>query len=88
MSKPKKFTSLADMSLPAKDRAKGRKPGVVATPPAQMDHASSPRAKRLTRDGQRWLARMTAEREEAGLAFPRVPFPADFLISDESDAGT
>jgi hypothetical protein len=56
MSKPRGNTTLADMSKLPEERAKGRKPGVIATPPAQMDHATSPRAKRLSRDGERWLA--------------------------------
>jgi hypothetical protein len=56
MSKPKKHKTLADMSLDPADRAKGRKPGITGTPPAQLSHATSPRARRQRRDGERWLA--------------------------------
>ncbi len=59
----KKLTTPADMSLPAGERARGRKPGRIATPPAQTDHATNPRARRLTRDGQRWLAAEARKRE-------------------------
>jgi hypothetical protein len=55
MSKPAKHKTLADMSLPAEERARGRKPGITGTPPAQMSHAQGPRARRQRRDGERWL---------------------------------
>lgn len=63
MSKPKKSTSLADMSLPPEQRRRRRKPGRIVTPPAQLDHANSPRARALRRDGERWLAAEELARE-------------------------
>lgn len=53
----KQVQKSVDMSLPPEERGRKRKTSrIVATPPAQMDHASGPRARRLTRDGLRWLA--------------------------------
>jgi hypothetical protein len=54
-----------DMSVPPEERGKRRRNRKVITPPAQLAHATSPRARRLTRDGQRWLAAQERLREDA-----------------------
>jgi len=42
------------MSLPAELRGRKRRGKVIGvTPPAQLDHASGPRARRKRRDGER-----------------------------------
>lgn len=47
----------ADMSLPPEQRGRRRKQGSIGgTPPAQMSHASGPRAARQRKDGERRLA--------------------------------
>jgi hypothetical protein len=49
---------LADMSLPPGER--GRKPGrrhLGGTPPAQMSHASSPKARKRRREGEKKMRR-------------------------------
>ena len=54
------------MSLPPELRGRRRRQGAVGgTPPAQADHASGPRAARLRRDGERWLAAEARLREDA-----------------------
>lgn len=61
----KQVQKSVDMSLPPEERGRKRKTSrIVATPPAQMDHASGPRARRVTRDGLRWLAAEARKREE------------------------
>jgi hypothetical protein len=64
MSKPRKHKTLADMSLPPEERARGRKPGVTGTPPAQMSHATNPRARRQQRDGERRMAAEVQDRAD------------------------
>lgn len=47
-----------DMSVPAEKRGRKRKQSrIVATPPAQLAHATSPRAQRQARRGEQWLTR-------------------------------
>ena len=49
---------LADMSLPAGERGRHRTTRTSRKPvPAQMDHATSPAARRMRRDGERKMAR-------------------------------
>ena len=46
-----------DMSLPADQRGRKRQgKRIVATPPAQMDHGTSPRGRAQARRGEKWLA--------------------------------
>ena len=53
---------LVDMSLPPDQRGRRRQQGSIGgTPPAQMSHANSARARQLLREGERWLA---AERHD------------------------
>jgi hypothetical protein len=55
-----------DMSLPEDKRGKRRRNRRVKTPPAQLAHATSPRARSLTRDGARWLAGQGAGYRDRG----------------------
>ena len=49
---------LADMSLPAEERGKRKTTRTSRQPvPAQMDHATSPKARRKRRDGERKMRR-------------------------------
>ena len=50
------FAGLADMSLPAPLRRRRRRGRLGGTPPAQMDHAMGPRARKHAREGEKRLA--------------------------------
>jgi hypothetical protein len=64
VSKPSKKTT--DMSLPPEERRRKRQQGrIAAAPSAQMSHGTSPRGRRVTRDGLRWLAVEERLREDA-----------------------
>lgn len=63
---PRQQRQLADMSLPPelrgrRGRGKRRRKRVGGTPPAQLDHASSGKARKRRREGEarmrRWLTR-------------------------------
>jgi hypothetical protein len=75
VSKPGKKTT--DMSLPPEERRRKRQQGrIAAAPPAQMSHATSPRGRRVARDGLRWLAVEERLREDAA-AFEGEPAEPD-----------
>jgi hypothetical protein len=54
-----------DMSLPPEQRRRPRKNRIVVTPPAQMNHARSPRGQQQARRGHQWLDIETRLREDA-----------------------
>ena len=62
---PRQQRRLADMSLPPEQRGRrgrGRRRKLIGgTPPAQLDHAGSPKARRHQREGEaamrRWRSR-------------------------------
>src|SRR5580658_6140836 len=45
-----------DMSVPPDQRRRRRQGRIVVTPPAQMGHATNPKAARQRRRGEKWLA--------------------------------
>jgi hypothetical protein len=55
MTKPRQKRRLADMSIPADQRGRPEEstPKTSQAKPAQMDHATNPRAARNRRDGER-----------------------------------
>jgi len=55
MSRPK--NKPVDMSVEPEQRRRRHRGRKADTPPAQMDHGTSPRARALRRDGERWLTR-------------------------------
>jgi hypothetical protein len=63
MSKPRPRP--VDMSVQPEQRRRRRPGRIVATPLAQLSHATSPRAGRQRRDGERWLAVQGRLREDA-----------------------
>jgi hypothetical protein len=73
-----------DMSKPPEERGKRRRNRRVATPPAQLAHATSPRARRQTRRGERWLtreenARFAEETPVSGRPILDIPGGAEAL---------
>jgi hypothetical protein len=48
---------LADMSLPPEERHRKRGGRVVATPPAQMGHATGSKARKKRREGEQKMER-------------------------------
>jgi hypothetical protein len=82
-----------DMSLPPEQRRRKRQQGrIVVTPPAQMDHGTSPRGRAQARRGEKWLAVQEAARKAqaaqvapAGVADHVLPLA--LLPADEAEPG-
>jgi hypothetical protein len=79
-----------DMSLPPDQRRRKRQANrVVATPPAQMDHGTSPRGRAQRRRGEKWLAVQEAARK-AQMALDGAAdhvLPLALLTADEAEPG-